>query len=575
MSDQLTVYRRADTPPPSTNRLWPLYGAGLENLGRDGQPIEVPLPAYGPDELLVRHDACGLCFSDIKVIKQGQNHPRIFRDIAQEPIVLGHEVTMTVVGVGENLREQYRVGDRFIIQADIRVNGVGYAYGYMIQGGLSQYNVIDQRVLNGDDGNYLIPVRPTTGYVESALVEPWACVIAAYRLQYRTALKPGGTLWVVGPATPPETEPAYTIGAGFDAGAHPSRLLLTNVPPRFAAWLKERAAGLGIEVRETADLSAPPLSPVDDLVLLESTPEVIEATSPHLADFGVAALVGERHLARPVSIDVGRVHYNRWVYVAGKGPDVARAYSDVPVRAALREGGRALFVGAGGPMGRMHVQRAVQLARGQGPSVIVCSDVSDLRLDDLCTSYAAEAEAKGVRWVCVNPTNRDAYQAAMAEFEDGGFDDIIVLAPIPAVIAGAARLLAPRGVMNVFAGVTRGTMVDLDLAHLFARDGRIIGHSASDIEDMQVMLMQVEADELDTNRSLAAVGSLDAAREGMQAVIDTAFSGKVVIFPNIKDMPLTPLAELKAKLPSVFALLKDGREWTNAAEEEFLRLMLP
>ena len=38
----------------------------------DGKPIEVPMPVYGPDELLVRHDACGICFSDIKVIRQGQ-----------------------------------------------------------------------------------------------------------------------------------------------------------------------------------------------------------------------------------------------------------------------------------------------------------------------------------------------------------------------------------------------------------------------------------------------------------------------------------------------------------------------
>jgi hypothetical protein len=40
-------------------------------------------------------------------------------------------------------------------------------------------------------------------------------------------------------------------------------------------------------------------------------------------------------------------------------------------------------------------------------------------------------------------------------------------------------------------------------------------------------------------------------------------------------MPLTSLADMKDKLPTVYAKLKDGREWTNAAEEEFLRLMLP
>ncbi len=35
--------------------------------------------------------------------------------------------------------------------------------------------MIDQRVLNGDHGNYLIPVKPDTGYAEAALTEPWAC----------------------------------------------------------------------------------------------------------------------------------------------------------------------------------------------------------------------------------------------------------------------------------------------------------------------------------------------------------------------------------------------------------------
>jgi hypothetical protein len=48
-----------------------------------------------------------------------------------------------------------------------------------------------------------------------------------------------------------------------------------------------------------------------------------------------------------------------------------------------------------------------------------------------------------------------------------------------------------------------------------------------------------------------------------------------VIFNQIKDMPLTSLEDLKEKMPTVFAKLKDGREWTVEAEEEFLRLMLP
>lgn len=106
MSDKLSAYRRADAPSPERNRLWPLYGAGFENLGRDGRPIEVPMPRHGPDELLVRHDACGLCFSDFKVLRAGQEHPRVYRNMQANPVVLGHEVTVTVIGVGEDLRER-------------------------------------------------------------------------------------------------------------------------------------------------------------------------------------------------------------------------------------------------------------------------------------------------------------------------------------------------------------------------------------------------------------------------------------------------------------------------------------
>ena len=44
-------------------------------------------------------------------------------------------------------------------------------------------------VLKGDGGNYLLRVKPSTGYAEAALNEPWACVEASYTLTYRTAWK--------------------------------------------------------------------------------------------------------------------------------------------------------------------------------------------------------------------------------------------------------------------------------------------------------------------------------------------------------------------------------------------------
>ena len=569
MTDLLTEYKHGDQPIAGPNELWPLYGAGLENLGVGGKPIEVPMPQYGADQLLVRHDACGLCFSDTKVINLGQGHPRIFRDISKEPVVLGHEVSLTVVGVGAALADRYHVGDRFIVQAEIYYKGVNWAYGYMLQGGLSRYGVLDERVLNGDDGVYLIPVKASTGYAESALTEPWACVTAAYGLQYRSSLKSGGTLWVIGSAS---AASSYTISAGFDAAAHPARVVLTNVPAVFAAWLRERAAALGVEVLDAPDFADLPVTEVDDIVLLGADPDLIEAASPRLAKDGVFAIVADRPMSRKVNLDAGRVHYNNWVYVGGKGPDIAAAYSAIPVRSEVKPGGVAWFIGAAGPMGRMHVQRAIEVPNS--PSVIVCTDVSDMRLQDLADSYAAEAAAKGIEFICLNPMNKEAYQAAMARFRPAGFDDVIVLAPVAALIADGATWLAPGGVMNVFAGVARGTMATFDVSDIYLRDVRYIGQSGSKIDDMRLMLFQAETGTLSPNRSVAAIGSLNAAWNGIKAVKEQTFPGKIVIYPNIKDLPLTPIADLKETLPTVYAALKDGREWTNEAEAELLRLML-
>lgn len=569
MPEKIKEYRRGTAPLPSHYRLWPLYGAGLESFGKEGQTIEVPLNTYGPDELLIRHDACGLCFSDIKVITQGQDHPRIYQDMKNDPVVLGHEVSLTVVGVGENLKDRYKVGDRLSMVPEVFYKGRSLAYGYWFQGGLSQYSVIGPEFYESDLGNNLIHVKPETGYAEVGLAEPWACVVAAYTLTYRTGLKQGGTTWIVGAGD----QRPFTIQAGFDASSHPDRLLMTDVPEKFATWLKQCAADLNIEVSEVPDLDSPPVELVDDIVVLGADPDIIEKVSPYLDQFGVLAIMATEPMARKVSVDVGRVHYHRWVYVGSTGLDIAAAYNAVPVRSALKPGGRAWFVGAGGPMGRMHVQRAIEFSNP--PGAVVCTDVSDMRLNELCTAFASQAAEKGIEFICLNPMHKEEYEAGMAEFKQNGFDDVIVLAPIPPVISDAATYLAPAGVMNVFAGVARGTKVNLDLSEAYLKDTRVIGHSASGMDDMLLVLDKTYTNELSPNRSVAAIGSLTAARDGLQAVKDATLPGKVVIYPNIKEMPLTPLSELKEKMPSVYALLSEREEWTNEAEAEFLRIMLP
>jgi len=65
---------------------------------------------------------------------------------------------------------------------------------------------------------------------------------------------------------------------------------------------------------------------------------------------------------------------------------------------------------------------------------------------------------------------------------------------------------------------------------------------------------------------VAAVGGMEAARDGVEAMMEGRYPGKVVIFPQISGLPLLSLAELKEQYPAVAEKLGEGDVWTAAAE---------
>ena len=115
---------------PKKSLAWRIYGKGMENFGDNRKPTEIPVPEPGDDELLVRNDAIGLCFSDTKIIKAGSDHPRLQgRDLKKDPVIPGHEVSITVLKVGKNRTRDYKPGQRFIVQADVFYKGKSISYG--------------------------------------------------------------------------------------------------------------------------------------------------------------------------------------------------------------------------------------------------------------------------------------------------------------------------------------------------------------------------------------------------------------------------------------------------------------
>src|SRR5438093_9506563 len=194
-----TAYRQVPRSIPTRTLAWNVYGVGVERVGRDGRPEAVAVGSPASDQILVRVDAVGLCFSDVKLIRLGGDHPKLYgRDLTVEPTRIGHETSVTVMRVGADLADRFQPGQRLAIQPDIYVNGRSTAYGYTIPGGLIQYHVIGPEVLAADDGAYVVPVDDRMGFAETALTEPWACVEAAYTQRPRLAPRPGGRAWIIG-----------------------------------------------------------------------------------------------------------------------------------------------------------------------------------------------------------------------------------------------------------------------------------------------------------------------------------------------------------------------------------------
>ena len=579
---RLERYRQAEDPVPAEYWLWPLYGAGLESLGRENKPIKVETPTCGPDQLLVRHDAVGLCFSDTKVIKAGESHPRLTgRDMKQNPVVLGHEVVLTVMQVGKSLVDKYAPGDRFIVQADIYYKGVGMAYGYALQGGLSQYNLVGKEVLEGDDGCYLIPVQEETGYAQAALTEPWACVTASYDVEYRVGWKPEGTVLI---AAGPQALDDYQLGAPCGEGQPPAQVVTMGVGGSLLKELKERAQSDGWDLVVLGPPSENALEEIkeatgkkglDDIVLLGADEALYELLEPAANKGCVLNIVGGQGFSAAAQVDVGRLHYDNLSLTGTDGAVIAAAYE--PIRTQLRAGGSALFIGAAGPMGQMHVQRALQLK--EGPQLAVATDLVPERLGVIETKFGPLVKAKRGQTDLILRTPGDqspaAFNAQLMNMTGGaGYDDIVVLAPSARVVGGAAEMLAPNGVMNVFAGLSRGTKAPIDLRKVASAGVRFTGTSGSAIRDLRNMLYDAESNRLNPNLSVAAISGLLDVKKGLEGVIHQAFPGKIVIYPQILDFPLTRLADLVDALPQVYAKLGPNETWTVEAEAEFLKEQL-
>jgi threonine dehydrogenase-like Zn-dependent dehydrogenase len=546
---------------PRVQRAVELVGPGELRLKAE-KPVRVP----GPHQVLCRVEAVGLCFSDLKLLKQFADHPRksevidgIDKRVLEEipsyvpekkPTVPGHEAVVRIAAIGDGVAA-FRPGGRYLVQTDYRwlpTAGANAALGYNFEGALQEYVLIDERVITSPEGeSMLIPASERLSASAIALVEPWACVEAAYSVQERQRLTEGGRLLIVADVALPTDGVAGLV----PRLGRPSEVFWLG--PTSEAPLSSIATSRVSSLSEVGEASC------DDVLYFGHDADTVEKLFPLLAPHGLLnmALCGGR-FPRPVPVAVGRVHYGGIRLVGTTGSDPAESLATIPPSGEIREGARVHVVGAGGPMGAMHVIRA--LALEPAGLEIVASDIDRGRLSTLSRIAAPLAAANGHSFRAYN---------VKEEAPPGVFDYLAVMVPSPDLVASAAEQGGNHAIINVFAGIPADVNASLDVNAYIEKGCYLIGTSGSALEDMNTVLAKVEAAVLDTNLSVAAVGGLEAAIEGLQAVEERRIAGKVVIYPSCRGLGLTSLDELEADLPEVAALLHDG-VWSHEAETALL-----
>jgi len=159
---------------------------------KDVRVEEQPKPQIGPDELLVKIMASGICGSDVME----------WYRIKRAPLVLGHEIAGEIVEAGKDVLG-YKVGQRVFVSHHVPCNSCRYCLSgnhtvcqtlhttNFFPGGFSEY--IRVPALNVERGTFLLP--DGVSFEEGTFIEPLACILRGQRM---AQLQAGQSVLILG-----------------------------------------------------------------------------------------------------------------------------------------------------------------------------------------------------------------------------------------------------------------------------------------------------------------------------------------------------------------------------------------
>jgi threonine dehydrogenase-like Zn-dependent dehydrogenase len=144
---------------------------------------EFELPKMRDDEILADIQTNSICMSSHKATIQGADHKRVPADVAENPVIIGHEFCGKVLEVGSAWRDRFSPGQKYSIQPALNIPGREHeapGYSFCFLGGQATKVIIPREVL---ERNCLLPYEGD-GYFKASLSEPVSCIIGAFNTSY-------------------------------------------------------------------------------------------------------------------------------------------------------------------------------------------------------------------------------------------------------------------------------------------------------------------------------------------------------------------------------------------------------
>mgnify|MGYP006199703137 CR=1 FL=1 len=106
---------------------------------------EFGLPDIGPDELLLRVVSSSMCLSTYKAMSLGEEHKRVPSNLAEVPVMTGHEFAGVLEEVGESLQDRFTPGQSVAILPTMSLpSGYSPGYSYPYYGGDATYCIVPE-----------------------------------------------------------------------------------------------------------------------------------------------------------------------------------------------------------------------------------------------------------------------------------------------------------------------------------------------------------------------------------------------------------------------------------------------